>query len=115
MLVAEDNPVNQRVAKHMLAKLGVVPTVVNNGREAVDEVTRQTYDVVLMDVQMPEMDGYQATVEIRKLEPKIGHISIFAMTANAMQGDREFCLSVGMDDYIPKPITLPALRALLER
>jgi signal transduction histidine kinase len=115
VLVAEDNPVNQRVAIHMLARLGIVPKVVPNGREAVQEVLRGAYDVVLMDVQMPELDGYAATAEIRKLEPQVGRVAIYAMTANALEGDREFCLQAGMDDYIAKPITLPGLRRLLAR
>ncbi len=116
LLVAEDNAVNQRVALHMLRSLGYRADVAGNGREAVDAVTRQPYDIVLMDVQMPIMDGLAATRTIVKFFPEPANRPwVIALTANAMQGDRERCLEAGMDDYISKPIKTPELAAALER
>ncbi len=116
LLLAEDNAVNQRVALHMLRSLGYRADVAGNGREAIDAVTRQSYDIVLMDVQMPVMDGLAATRTIVTLLPEPAKRPwIIALTANAMQGDRELCLESGMDDYIRKPIKTPELAAALER
>ena len=109
ILVAEDNAVNQKVAISMLARMGYTCEIANNGREAVLAVQNTTYDVVLMDVLMPEMDGIRASQAIRaladlKLQPRI-----IAMTANAMEGDRETCLQAGMDDYVSKPVRVEEL------
>ena len=107
VLLAEDNIVNQRLAVGILSKLGCIVTVAGNGRIAVTELEQNEFDVVLMDVQMPEMDGYEATQFIRNRE-KISdrHIPIIAMTAHAMQGDRERCLAAGMDHYLSKPVRI---------
>ena len=114
LLLAEDNPVNQRVAVRMLNKLGYAVDVVDNGALAVAAVTNGDYALVLMDCQMPEMDGFHATAAIRRAESESQRrIPVIAMTANVMQGDREQCLAAGMDDYIAKPIDLARLAGLL--
>lgn len=104
ILVAEDNNVNQMIVKVMLEKLGHVLTIVGNGKEAIEALKLAPYDVVMMDCQMPEMDGYEATQFIRQAEESWKKIHIIAMTANAMSGDREKCLAVGMTDYLSKPL-----------
>ena len=111
VLVAEDNPVNQLVIKKVLNKLSITPDVVNNGKEAVALSQQKSYDLILMDVQMPVMDGLMATQEIRSAN--FNHPHIIALTANAMDGDREVCLKAGMDDYMSKPLNLDALRQRL--
>jgi len=116
ILLVEDNPVNQMVALRLLELLGLHADVVNDGAEAVDAAQCQSYDLLLMDCQMPNMDGYQATAEIRRREADSGRRTrIVAMTANAMSDDREKCLEAGMDDYIAKPIQLKTLKTALER
>ncbi|HEX2066975.1 MAG TPA: ATP-binding protein, partial [Candidatus Thermoplasmatota archaeon] len=114
VLLAEDNPVNQRVALRMLERLGLAADVAGNGEEAVDAVQRRAYDVVLMDVQMPRLDGFGATRRIRAL-PLARQPYIVAMTADAMPGDRERCLEAGMDDYLSKPVRMEALGEALGR
>ena len=104
VLVVEDNMVNQKMVVRMLEKMGCRVDVAANGIEAVRRATESTYDLIFMDCQMPAMDGYAATVEIRRQENDSKHTPIIAMTAHAMQGDREKCIQAGMDDYVPKPI-----------
>jgi CheY-like chemotaxis protein len=115
VLVVEDNAVNQMVAARLLEKLGCRVDVAANGREAVEMVGLLPYDAIFMDCQMPEMDGFEATQEIRRREGTSVHRPIIAMTANAMQGDRERCLDSGMDDYISKPIRKADLTEALAR
>jgi CheY-like chemotaxis protein len=114
ILLAEDNLVNQRLAVKLLEKQGHSVRVANNGREAVDTLAKEAFDLVLMDVQMPVMSGLQAAALIREREKETGeHIRIIALTANAMSGDREKCLAAGMDGYLSKPIRVDALLAVL--
>jgi CheY-like chemotaxis protein/HPt (histidine-containing phosphotransfer) domain-containing protein len=135
ILVVEDNIVNQKLAVRMVEKLGYKPDVVENGKEALIALTKGSYAAILMDCQMPVMDGFETTRRIRKREASVAsddssdgsanrsdkapqstpHIPIIAVTANAMQGDRERCLATGMDDYLAKPIKLDELRSALAR
>lgn len=106
ILLVEDHPVNQKLAIALLSKWGYHARIANNGEEALALLQKHTFDVALMDMQMPVMGGIEATQEIRLLENRTGapRLPIIAMTANAMQGDREACLAAGMDDYISKPL-----------
>jgi CheY-like chemotaxis protein len=134
ILLAEDNVVNQRVAARLFQRLGYRIDIVADGRAVVEAVSRIRYDVVFMDCQMPDMDGFEATRAIREREASFvkreaqseirmtsderrgtSHVPIIAMTANAMQGDRERCLAAGMDDYLSKPISVDALAGVLDR
>jgi CheY-like chemotaxis protein len=115
ILLVEDMPFNQKLAVHLLKQMGYTTDLASNGLEAIQSVERQEYDVVLMDVQMPEMDGLEATRRICARWPVGQRPRIVAMTANAMQGDLEICLAAGMDDYVAKPIRVQELAAALER
>ncbi|MFI5338155.1 MAG: response regulator, partial [Opitutales bacterium] len=122
ILLAEDNRVNQKVALAQFSRLGYAADVAANGQEVLSALARIPYDVIFMDCQMPEMDGYEATRAIRQAEsdtrrpcPWKAPVYIIAMTANAMAGDHEKCLAVGMDDYISKPTQLTKLQTALER
>ena len=117
ILLVDDDLTNQRVAMAMLEKLGCVPDVVTSGKEALTALSKASYDLVFMDCQMPEMDGYATTRKIRQSPPAVldPDIPVIAMTAHAMQGDREKCLRAGMDDYIAKPIFPEALARALEK
>ena len=110
ILVAEDTPFNQKFISRLLGRWGHTVIIVGDGRKAVAAIAEDRYDLILMDVQMPEMDGFEATARIREIEEKKGdHTPIIAMTAHAMKGDRERCIEAGMDDYVPKPISSEAL------
>jgi CheY-like chemotaxis protein len=115
ILLAEDNVVNQKLALRILQQMGYRADLASNGLEAVESVERQTYDVVLMDVQMPEMDGLDAARQITARWSPAERPRIVAMTANAMQGDREMCLEAGMDDYLTKPIQVDRLSEALRQ
>jgi CheY-like chemotaxis protein len=115
ILLAEDNLVNQKLAVGLLEKMGHRVTVAQNGREALDLLQDRDFDLVLMDVQMPEMDGFAATKELRKREQgQQRHIPVIAMTAHAMKGDRETCIAAGMDGYIAKPINRADLQQVIQ-
>lgn len=115
ILVAEDNPVNQKVALGLLKKIGHVAEAVADGKQAIEALARESYDIVFMDCQMPEMDGYKATEAIRRKEGLGRHTWIIALTANTMSSDREACIAAGMDDYVAKPIRSDALAASISR
>jgi CheY-like chemotaxis protein len=115
VLLAEDNVVNQKLALRLLEKRGFEVTVAGDGQAAFEEFEKGCFDVVLMDVQMPNMDGFQATAAIREREQKTGgHIPIVAMTAHALKGDEERCIAAGMDAYVSKPIRTTELFATIE-
>jgi CheY-like chemotaxis protein len=118
VLLVEDNPINQKVAKRLLEKQGFAVDLANNGAEGVAMWTNSPYDLLFMDCQMPEMDGFEATEEIRRLEGqdnRPGRTPIIALTANTLQADKERCFAVGMDDFIPKPIPLETLNRVLQK
>jgi two-component system, sensor histidine kinase and response regulator len=114
ILVAEDNPVNQRVVQLQLKKAGYTATLVTNGAEALQKLDRENFDIVLMDCQMPVLDGYEATRRLRR-DDRFRELQIIAMTANSMEGDREKCLAAGMNDYLAKPTREADLREALQR
>jgi CheY-like chemotaxis protein len=115
ILLAEDNAVNQRVAVRILERQGHKVIVAGNGIDALEALSRRPFDVVLMDVQMPEMNGWEAAIAIRNKEKLTGeHLPIIALTAGAMDGDRERCLAAGMDDYIAKPFQAHTLLEVLD-
>ncbi len=117
ILLAEDNPVNQKVALRVLKHLGYQADVVNNGREAVEAIKSKSYDLILMDIQMPEMTGLEATKYIREREnaSQLNPIAIVAITANATHDDQDICSDAGMNDYISKPIQIDKLKDILQR
>jgi CheY-like chemotaxis protein len=115
LLIVEDNAINQAVAKGIAAKLGFECDVAGNGLEALEALALRRYDAVLMDCEMPEMDGYEATAEIRRGPAPTNSVPIIAMTASALVEDRDRCLAAGMDDYLPKPIKTDDLDAVLRR
>jgi len=117
VLVAEDNPVNQKLAQHLLERRGHTPILVANGRDAVEVTRRDQFDLVLMDLQMPEMDGFEATAAIRARERQSAarRVPIVALTAHAMQGDRRRCLDADMDGYVAKPIKPVELFEVIDR
>jgi CheY-like chemotaxis protein len=115
VLLAEDNVVNQKVALGLLERLGYQPDLAVDGAEALQRLEAHRYDLVLMDLQMPEMDGLEASREIRRRLPAANQPKIVALTANAMHGDRDLCMAAGMDDYIPKPVKLVDIAEVIRR
>ncbi len=115
ILLVEDNPVNQKVALGYLNRMGYKPSAVSNGQEAVDALKQHKFDLIFMDLQMPIMDGIEATTEIRRMVPKDAQPIILALTANAMPGDRERCFAAGMNDHLSKPVKLEELQAAIQR
>ena len=115
VLVAEDNPTNQRVATYMLKHFGCEVEIAGDGAKAVAAWHERRFDLIVMDCQMPAMDGFEATRAIRDAEGGDAHIPIVAATANALDGDRERCLAAGMDDYVSKPITKSEIGGVLDR
>ena len=118
VLVVEDHPVNQTIIRAMLARMGCAIDMADNGVQALSAFEKNTYDLVLMDCQMPEMDGFDTTRAIREretLNPTMGRVPVIALTALAMLGDAERCLAAGMDDYLTKPIQLEQLSAKMQR
>jgi len=114
LMLVEDNLINQKVAVEVLGRAGIEPDIMNNGKEAVDSLSEKTYDIILMDVQMPVLNGIDATIKIRE-QYSLQKLPIIAMTANAMKGDREICLKAGMNDYVTKPIKQEDLFSVLDR
>jgi CheY-like chemotaxis protein len=115
ILLAEDNAVNQTLAVRLLEKRGFVVSVARDGQEALAALQKEPFDLILMDIQMPEMDGFEATAAIRTKEKSTGgHIPIIAMTAHALKGDQERCIAAGMDGYISKPIRTTELFTIIE-
>lgn len=115
VLLVDDNAINQRLAARLLQKLGCEVSVASSGQEALDVLTFQPQDLVIMDCQMPDLDGYEATRRIREIEGATRRTPIVAMTAYAMRGDRERCLAAGMDDYYSKPVTGDDFIAMIRR
>jgi len=117
VLVAEDNPVNQKLAQHLLERRGHTPILVTNGREAVSAASGDRFDLILMDLQMPEMDGFEATsvIRLRERDTRTARVPIVALTAHAMQGDRQRCLDADMDGYVAKPIKPVELFEVIDR
>lgn len=113
ILLAEDDPINQMAVKALLDQLGLSVVCVQNGREAVNEMTRNSYDLILMDLQMPELDGFQATRLIRKMAGDIGRTPIIALTAHTLEKDRDRCLDSGMNEFLSKPIDSNRLMQIL--
>jgi CheY-like chemotaxis protein len=115
ILLAEDNPVNQRLASRLLEKRGHSVVIAGNGREALEALEKESFDLIFMDLQMPVMDGFEATAAIRKREGTGGvRLPVVALTAHAMKGDREKCLAGGMDEYLTKPIRAQELDEVLQ-
>ena len=114
VLLVEDNQINQMVAQKMLEKIGLESTLAHDGQQALNMLEQNTYDAVLMDCQMPVLDGFEATRRIREQEA-LKTLPVIAMTANVMEGDREKCIAVGMNDYIGKPVVEAALKKTLAR
>jgi len=115
IMLAEDNIINQKVALKILENLGYHADAVANGKEALNALETLSYDLVLMDVQMPEMDGFEATKKIRDSESAFRNLPVIAMTAQAMKGDREKCLKAGMDDYVSKPVRPQELEEVIKK